>query len=147
YSHPIYLYRSSYEIRLQLEQTQKVISQTTGVCPRLARPPCGVRTPAYFAAARDLDLRTVQWSVTGFDWKKRSAVRIANDVVRNAKPGSIILLHDGDSSGRRGRRETVAAIPIIVAELAARGLRVAPISHLLQAEQERPHLNPETTYD
>jgi len=28
------------------------------------------------------------------------------------RAGSIILLHDGDSEGKRDRRETVAALPI-----------------------------------
>jgi peptidoglycan/xylan/chitin deacetylase (PgdA/CDA1 family) len=147
YSHLIYLYRGARETRSQLERTQDVIAEVTGVIPRLSRPPCGVRTPAYFAAARELDLRTVQWTVAGFDWKQHDAERIAHDVVRKATAGSIILLHDGDSAGKRDRRATVAAIPIIVAGLQSRGLRVAPLTQLLQVEKQQIHLNPEATYD
>lgn len=147
YSHPIYLYRGERETRRQLERTQDVIAGVTGVRPQLARPPCGVRTPAYFSAARALGLRTVQWTVAGFDWKKRSAQKIAHDVVRHATAGSIILLHDGDSTGKTDRRATIAAIPLIVAGLRSRGLRVAPLMQLLQAEKQHVHLNPETTYD
>src|SRR5262249_39977523 len=88
YSHPVYLFRSRSETQLQLERAQRIISETTGREPRLARPPCGVRTPAYFAAARRLDLRTVQWDVAGFDWKERSADEIAESVLRNAQAGS-----------------------------------------------------------
>src|SRR6267143_399562 len=72
YSHPIYLYRSPRETRQQLGRAQAIIAATTGVEPKLARPPCGVRTPAYFQAARKLGLRTVQWDVAGFDWKQGS---------------------------------------------------------------------------
>ena len=57
YSHPIYLYRTPRETSRQMERTQQIIAETTGREPRLARPPCGVRTPAYFAAARRLGLR------------------------------------------------------------------------------------------
>jgi peptidoglycan/xylan/chitin deacetylase (PgdA/CDA1 family) len=91
-----------------------------------------VRTPAYFRAARELGLRTVQWTIAGFDWKEHDAKRIARDVVRNATAGSIILLHDGDSVGKSDRSATVAAIPIIIAGLQSRGLRVAPLAQLLQ---------------
>jgi len=108
-----------------------VITETTGVTPRLARPPCGVRTPAYFAATRSLRLRTVQWDVAGFDWKRRSAKQIADEVLHRVRAGSIILLHDGDSEGKRDRRETVAALPLVIDGLHARGLRIVPLTQLL----------------
>ncbi|MBV8855798.1 MAG: polysaccharide deacetylase family protein [Acidobacteria bacterium] len=131
YSHPIYLYRTGRETRRQLERAQAVIEGATGVRPRLARPPCGVRTPAYFAAARELGLRTVQWDVAGFDWTRRRAPEIARAVLDGARAGSIILLHDGDSEGRRDRRETAAALPHIIDGLRGRGLGVTPLSELL----------------
>ncbi|PYS85113.1 MAG: polysaccharide deacetylase family protein [Acidobacteria bacterium] len=131
YSHPIYLYRGARETRRQLERAQAVIADAAGVRPRLARPPCGVRTPAYFRAARELGLQTVQWTLAAFDWKKRTAQRIAHDVLRRAEAGSIILLHDGDSENRSDRGATVAALPLIVEGLKEKGLRVAPLSQLL----------------
>jgi peptidoglycan/xylan/chitin deacetylase (PgdA/CDA1 family) len=134
YSHPIFLYRTPRETRRQLERAQVVIAETVGVRPRWARPPCGVRTPAYFQAAQSLGLRTVQWDVAGFDWKRRSGERIAQDVLRGTRPGSIILLHDGDSEGKQDRRETAAALPLIIEGLRARGLRIAPLSQLLEEE-------------
>jgi peptidoglycan/xylan/chitin deacetylase (PgdA/CDA1 family) len=134
YSHPIFLYRTPHATRQELEHAQAVIASTTGIRPRLARPPCGVRTPAYFQAAQSLGLRTVQWDVSGFDWKTRSGKRIAQDVLRKARAGSIILLHDGDSEGKQDRRETVAALPLIIEGLRERGLRIAPLSKLLEEE-------------
>lgn len=131
YSHPIYLYRSARETGQQLERTQAVLTNVTGVRPRLARPPCGVRTPAYFRTAQRLGLRTVQWDVAGFDWKKRTAKQIAGDVLRRAGAGSIILLHDGDSEGKEDRRETVAALPLIIEGLSTRGLHIVPLTKLL----------------
>jgi peptidoglycan/xylan/chitin deacetylase (PgdA/CDA1 family) len=136
YSHPIFLYRTPRETRQQLEHAQAVIASTTGIKPRLARPPCGVRTPAYFRAAQSLGLRTVQWDVAGFDWKTRSGKRIAQDVLCRARAGSIILLHDGDSEGKHDRSETIAALPLIIEGLRARGLRIAPLAQLLGEEIE-----------
>jgi peptidoglycan/xylan/chitin deacetylase (PgdA/CDA1 family) len=134
YSHPIFLYRSERETREQLERAQAAITNATGVRPKMARPPCGVRTPAYFRVARKLGLRTVQWDVAGFDWKRRNAKQIARDVLSRARAGSIILLHDGDSDDIQDRCETVAALPLIIEGLRARGLHVAPLTQLLGEE-------------
>ena len=131
YSHPIYLYQRACRTREELERTQAVILETTGVRPTFARPPCGVRTPAYFATTRALGLRTVQWDVAGFDWKRRSARQIATGVLSGVQAGSIVLLHDGDSDGKQDRRATVAAVPLIIEGLQEKGLRVASLNELL----------------
>jgi peptidoglycan/xylan/chitin deacetylase (PgdA/CDA1 family) len=138
YSHPIYLYRSARETRNQLERTQQIIADVTGVIPSVARPPCGVRTPAYFRAARALGLQTVQWTVAGFDWKKRDARHIARAVLRDVRAGSIILLHDGDSRNLCDRSPTVAALPLIFEGLKDRGLHVAPLRLLLDPHTASP---------
>lgn len=134
YSHPLCLFQRGSETRNQLQHAQDVIAETIGVRPMLARPPFGVRTPAYFGATRALGLRTVQWDVAGFDWKDRSGKRIAHDVLGKVRAGSIILLHDGDSEGKQDRRQTVAALPVIIEGLRAQGLRIAPLSQLLAQE-------------
>lgn len=132
YSHPIYLYRSARETYRQLARTQEVVADVTGVRPTWSRPPCGIRSRAYFAAARTLGLQTVQWTVAGFDWQPRSPDSIARQVVDRAAAGSIVLLHDGDSAGKEDRQRTVAAVPLIIDGLAGRGLRVSPLAPLIQ---------------
>jgi peptidoglycan/xylan/chitin deacetylase (PgdA/CDA1 family) len=131
YSHPLYLFQRGSETCDQVKRAQDVIAETIGVRPMLARPPYGVRTPAYFGATRVLGLRTVQWDVAGFDWKRRSPSQIADNVLRKVRPGSIILLHDGDSSGKEDRKNTVAALPLIIKGLKHRDLEIAPLSQLL----------------
>jgi len=135
FSHPIYLYRSARETRRQLERTQQIIADVTGVRARLARPPCGVRTPGYFRAASALGLKTVQWTVAGFDWKKRSPVDIAQSVLNDVSAGSIILLHDGDSANLRDRTATVEALPLIIEGIREKGLQIAPLARLLNQER------------
>ena len=132
YSHPLYLCHGSAHIHRELERTQRVIADTTGTRARWSRPPYGVRSPGYFRAARALGLRTVQWSVAGYDWKPRPASAIAAAVARGLDSGAIVLLHDGDSDGKRDRRPTVAALPAIVDAITARGLVVAPLAMLLE---------------
>lgn len=129
-THPIYLFCTPQRTRRELERTQEIIENATGILPKLARPPCGVRTPAYFAAAENLNLQTVQWSDAGFDWKKISAEQIAEKVLKNVRGDSIILLHDGDDTLKNNRRETVKSLPLILDGLRAKNLRVAPLAEL-----------------
>lgn len=131
YSHPIYLYRSAAETYRQLARTQAIVADATGVTPVLSRPPCGVRTPAYFKACRELGLRTIQWTVAGFDWRPWPSARIASTVLAGCAPGAIVLLHDGDGFGTSHRRETVAAIGPIVDGITTNNLEVAPLERLL----------------
>jgi peptidoglycan-N-acetylglucosamine deacetylase len=130
YSHPIFLFCTSGKTRRELEKTQKIIKRATGIEPQIARPPCGVRSPAYFAATGKLGLQTVQWSDTGFDWKKISAERIAENVLETVQSDSIVLLHDGDSAGKNNRRATTEALPLILRGLREKGLRVAPLGEV-----------------
>jgi peptidoglycan/xylan/chitin deacetylase (PgdA/CDA1 family) len=136
-SHPNFLSQSAAETREQLARTQRIIEDVTGVKASLARPPYGVKTPSYFATARDLGLRIVQWSVAGFDWKPVTAERVAGRVLRGARPGAIVLLHDADSAGKRDRRATIASIPIITEGVHARGLAVEPLGALLPSSALR----------
>ncbi len=138
YSHPLYLSRTSRQTLDELARTQDAIAGITGVRPIWSRPPYGVRTPAYFRAARALGLRTIQWTVAGFDWKPRTPERIARDVLRGAGPGAIVLLHDADSEGKRDRRATAASIPAIVDGVRERHLDVVPL-HALLAERASDH--------
>lgn len=130
YSHPIYLFCRSSKTKLELERTQEIIRKATGIAPKLSRPPCGVRSRAYFAAAEELNLQTVQWSDTGFDWKKFTAERIARNVLETVQSNSIVLLHDGDNSGKSNRQATVKALRIILHGLKEKGLRVVPLARM-----------------
>lgn len=135
YSHPIYLYRSGPETHQELARTQAIIADATGVTPVLSRPPCGVRTPAYFRACRELGLRTIQWTVAGFDWLARPPERIASTVLAGCGPGAIVLLHDGDGFGTKDRRATVAAVGPIIEGVAMKQLGIAPLRRLLNFDR------------
>lgn len=135
YSHPSFIFTRSSETRAQVKRGQEAIANAIGTPPQFARPPYGARTPAYFAAARQLGLRTVLWSLSAFDWSQRDATKIASKVLRRAKPGSIIVLHDADNTGKCDRSPTVNALQIIIEGLQARGLNIAPLSQILGPER------------
>ena len=130
FSHPILLYRSPHKTRRELAASQEIISRVTGITPIVARPPCGVRTPAYFSSARRLGLKTVQWTVTGFDWQNIGASGIATNVMKGLAAGSIILLHDGDHKLLNSRVETVRALPMIIEAVRSNNMQIVPLEEL-----------------
>ena len=141
-SHSIYLYQAPSATKRELEESQQVIARVTGVTPTVARPPCGVRTPVYFATARRLGLKTIQWTVTGFDWKPISAKEIAENVLKEVLPGSIVLLHDGDDTLKSNRVETTRALPLIIEGVRSKNLKITALKELC-GESDQPVLHAE----
>ena len=88
------------------------------------RPPYGAIDSATASIAAELGKSIVMWDVDPQDWRQPGADQIAQHILSHAYPGAIILLHDGGG----GRRQTVAALRTVMAELASRSLtfRVVP---------------------
>ncbi len=103
------------------------IEDYTHFRPCLFRPPGGGVNSSVIATAGSLGLRTVNWDVDPRDWSTPGTGAIYSTIVGNARPGSIILMHDG--GGPRG--ETLAALPQIIDTLRARGYGFTTVSQLL----------------
>ena len=95
--------------------------------PCLFRPPGGGVNSGVVATAGSLGMRTVNWDVDPRDWSLPGTGAIYSNIVGNAQPGSIILMHDGGGP----RSETLAALPQVIDTLRARGYRFATVSELL----------------
>lgn len=131
--------RGAPRVEREIVSTSAAIKDATGVAPRYFRPPHGWRSPQLLVAARHEHLKLVEWSVDPVDYLTSDPRRIADRVVRRARPGSIVLLHDGLEDGfrvkgRRGREGTIAALPVIIAELRHEGYTFVTLEELL-AEQ------------
>lgn len=111
----------------QLSRTRDRIKRATGFTPCLFRPPYGAVDRALIGRARALGMMTINWDVDPRDWSTPGTGAIYSRVVSAARPGSIILMHEG--GGPRG--QTVAALPSIIRTLRARGYRFATVSELL----------------
>ncbi len=110
----------------ELAATNRAIAAATGFTPCLFRPPYGLLDGKDEAAARRARLKTVLWSVDSDDERQPGAGRIVAETLAEAKPGAIILMHDGGH-----HPQTVTALPRIVHGLEARGLRPVTVSRLL----------------
>jgi peptidoglycan/xylan/chitin deacetylase (PgdA/CDA1 family) len=115
-------------VRRDLELGAQAIETAASVRPRLFRAPHGFRSPWVTTIARSLGERTVGWSLGVWDSDRPGVETIAQRAVEGARPGSILLLHDGDGYDPNGdRMQTALAVPLIVDRLLAQGYRFDPL--------------------
>ncbi|MCX5213921.1 polysaccharide deacetylase family protein [Kitasatospora sp. NBC_00240] len=121
FSHPYLTGLRPAGIEAEIERTQRTVARLTGTRPALFRPPYGETNPMVRAAATAAGLTEVLWTVDTRDWAGADPAAIAGAVAA-ARPGDIVLLHDA------GGRNTVDALPLVLAALARRGLRPGPLA-------------------
>jgi peptidoglycan-N-acetylglucosamine deacetylase len=100
---------------------------TGGFQPCLFRAPYGHVSPAAVGLARYLGFTTIGWNVDPRDWARPGVAAIAGNVVANARPGAIVIQHDGGGD----RSQTLAAVRIEIDSLKADGYSFATVTDLL----------------
>lgn len=91
YSH-IDLKRTNYKAaKEEIDKTNQCIKEITGSEPKYIRPPYGDWNDKLL---EETDMSIVLWSVDPEDWKDQNAAIVARRVIKNTKPGDVILLHD-----------------------------------------------------
>jgi peptidoglycan/xylan/chitin deacetylase (PgdA/CDA1 family) len=116
-------------LRADLDRCAALVGDIAGTPPTRYRPPFGVFTPAALHEARRRGWTPLLWSAWGRDWRARAtAATIATELIRDARAGGVLLLHDADHyAAQDSWRATAAALPRILDELAARGLRAVAV--------------------
>ena len=111
------------------ERARVAIEEASGQAIACFRPPYGIFSSATLRAVRRRGWRPVLWSRWGRDWDRRASARsIARRASARIEAGDILLLHDADYYSARGSWvRTAAALPMILAELEARGLRTTSL--------------------
>ncbi len=120
WDHPHLVNLSQSEIQSQLSRTQTAIQQTSGVTPKLFRPPYGETNATLKQVESSLGLREIIWDVDSQDYNNVSADQIRQAAQRLTN-GQIILMHDWPAN-------TIAALPNILQDLKARNLCPGVIS-------------------
>lgn len=97
--------------------------------PASFRFPFGACSSESLEAATALGLASIQWNiVSGDPWKSQTAQGIANALLREIKPGSIIVAH---ANGRGWK--TAESLDLFIPKLRAQGYEFVTISELLDA--------------
>jgi peptidoglycan-N-acetylglucosamine deacetylase len=107
------------------DRARAAIEEAGGQAVSDYRPPYGIFSAVGLRAVRSRGWRPVLWSRWGRDWTRRATpASIARRATAAARAGDILLLHDADYYSAPGSwARTAAALPIILEELEARGLK------------------------
>ncbi len=116
----------------ELGRTQRALKRQLGLCPTFFRPPHGQHTPFMADVVKDHGMTMVGWDASGGDWATRDPRLVAARILAGVRPGSIILLHDGlDGDVTSDRSVVIGALPMILAGLRDRNLKVVRLDRLL----------------
>ncbi|MEG4534017.1 polysaccharide deacetylase family protein [Microcoleus sp. D2_18a_D3] len=115
----------------EIDRTSSLIEELTGIQTSMFRPPGGILNNGLAAYAQKKNYAVVMWSADSFDWRTLTESLIDN-VMRQAKSGGIVLMHDG--GGNRAR--TVKALPDIIARLRNEGYSFVTVPELLQMQEQ-----------
>lgn len=114
----------------QVQEVQKgydAISQVTGAeASRVIRTPGGNFNESTALNLKPLVSAEIGWNIDTEDWRRPGAEAIA-EKIKQAKNGSIILMHDGGGD----RSQTVEALRIALPYLKEQGFRFVTIDELL----------------
>jgi peptidoglycan/xylan/chitin deacetylase (PgdA/CDA1 family) len=111
------------QIREELADTAALIEEASGGRPRLLRPPFGTYADSATTIFEDMGLDVVLWTIDSRDWDDDPA-KTVETIVRKARPGSIVLLHDSEVA-------TLRALPQIIGSLQSRGFELVTVSELI----------------
>jgi peptidoglycan/xylan/chitin deacetylase (PgdA/CDA1 family) len=107
------------------DRARAAIEEASGQAVADYRPPYGIFSAVGLRAIRGRGWRPVLWSQWGRDWDRRATpASITRRLTAGARAGDILLLHDADYYSAPGSWvRTAAALPTILEELEARGLK------------------------
>lgn len=102
WNHPNLKNLSYDDVYSQINRTQQALYNIIGEYPTYMRPPYGSYNNTVKSVCETLNLKLELWSVDTLDWKSRDAVSICNEIIKNTKDGSVVLLHDLYSTSVEG---------------------------------------------
>lgn len=116
----------------ELESSQAIFQRTLGKQPACFRPPWLWRYPQLFKTIQANNLQIVSGDFCHeLEVLQLPARFIARRAVAKAKPGAIIIFHDGYDAKGGNRSQTVAAVKLVVNELTRQGYSFVTVDKLL----------------
>jgi peptidoglycan-N-acetylglucosamine deacetylase len=107
------------------ERARAAIEEAGGQAIHDYRPPYGIFSASGLRAVRGRGWRPLLWSRWGRDWTRTATPEsIARKSTAAVRAGDVVLLHDADYYSAPGSwSRTASALPIILDEIEARGLK------------------------
>jgi peptidoglycan/xylan/chitin deacetylase (PgdA/CDA1 family) len=132
YSHSFSRYASQPRQRLEIGQTQRVLDRIAGVRPTLYRPPWLCHWPWVLTSIRAGGLQVVSGTFAHpLEIFQPDAAVLVAGAARRAKPGSMLIFHDGREARGGPRGQSVAAIGPLIDLLRDQGYSFTTVDRLL----------------
>lgn len=138
WSHPAFGKMRDESVRAELQKTDDAIRMAVGARPVLMRPPYGSITARQKKWINsEFGYRSILWDVDPLDWKRPGPAVVTSRIVRETRPGSIILSHDIHPG-------TIKAMPDTFNQLQAKGFKFVTVSELIAMGRPMPPKEPST---
>jgi peptidoglycan/xylan/chitin deacetylase (PgdA/CDA1 family) len=134
WAHPDLALLSASDIVSQLKCTSDVIQKVIGKRPMFFRPPYGTLTRQVLEQAYDLGFVIIMWCLDTQDWESSNFDLIIRRVLDQVRDGAIIIMHDGALNCS----QPMAALPIFIEKLQARGIQFVTIQQVFDNLHKSP---------
>lgn len=111
------------------------IYNASGTSTTMLRPPYGSFTDKTWLLTRGCISASFIWNIDSEDWRLPGPDKIVSNVVHNAYPGAIVLMHDGGGN----RDEDLTALPSIIQALQGEGYTFVTLDELMAADDSIPN--------
>ena len=127
YSHSNLVKLSAEQVREQVRHGDETLQRVLGFHTAIFRPPYGNASREVLQQVASMQYKVIDWSVDTRDWASPSPAQILSTVNQQIFPGGIVLQHSANAP----LRNSVKALPDIIASLKAQGYTFATIPEML----------------
>jgi len=113
-----------------INDTNDAITAVIGQTPTFYRPPFGFRTPWGARLIHNAGYNIVTWDNITTDYWGLATDKLVRNILAQARPGGIIVMHDGAEGAARGTSHVPEALPIILDTLKQQGYRFVLLDEL-----------------
>lgn len=125
WSHPNLGKMSDEAVRRELQKTDDTITAAIGKRPTLFRPPYGSLTTRQKKwIHEEFGYRIIIWDVDPLDWKRPGPSVVTARILKETRPGSIVLSHDIHAP-------TIEAMPGTFDQLMKKGFKSVTVTELI----------------
>jgi peptidoglycan/xylan/chitin deacetylase (PgdA/CDA1 family) len=127
YTHPSMPGLSAAGQARQLDHQAAAIAPYGAGRPFLYRPPYGSFDRSTLSNLRRRQMLMVMWTTDSEDYLQPGVKAIVHNILKGARPGGIVLMHDAGGD----RSQTLRALPAIIRGLRRRGYRLVTVPRLI----------------
>lgn len=130
YSHKELTKLRDKEILKEIDLTNEVIYNKTGIKPMFLRPSYGAMNKRIKKLST---MPIIVWNIDTLDWKYHNSNKIKDKILKYVSDGDIILMHDTYVA-------TLNAVEMVIPELKKQGYKIVSVNELFKYKGVKPKL-------